>query len=139
MESLKTLDSNFKGAVFAYLGLGLMWNKQTIKNHTLNFCKERFLLNQRVFYFPKDFYLVDEINHQIAKLSSNGILNFLISQYVDHSYLRVKDHETVPKSLKLMKLSGIFHVYAGMLMLSFIQFLAEIICNRVKLRRNYVA
>lgn len=132
-ESISTLDANFKGTVFAYLGQGLLWNQQSIKNHSLTFCKERFLLNQRVFYFPKGFFLVDEVNYQISELSANGVLNYLISKYVDYAYLNIETPKLGPRSIAFEEISGIFFVSGGLLLLSFSVFVLEVVCQRVKL------
>lgn len=107
------------------MGQALLWNKQSVKNYTLKFCSERFLLNQRVFYFPKDFYLVEEINHQISVLSSNGILSYLISRYVDTDMLNVKTFDAEPLPITFNQVSGIFYVYGVCLAAAVVVFIIE--------------
>lgn len=109
-----------------------MWNKQTVKNHTLKFCKERFLLNQIVFYFPKDFYLTEEISHQIIELSANGILDHLVSEYADHAFLNVKPVDVGPLPITFIQISGIFHVCAACLLISFFVFLVELFGHKFR-------
>lgn len=119
---MKTLDTSFKGAVFAYLSNTLSWNKQTVRNYTLKICKERFLLNQRVFYFPPDFYIVEEFNHQISLLRANGIIDRLFS---DHDYLNVKELSSEPVALNIYETSGMFYVLITGLTVSALAFAAE--------------
>jgi hypothetical protein len=131
-ESLRTLNPNFKGVVFAYMGQALLWNKQTAKNYSLKFCSERFLLNQRVFYFPKDFYLVEEFNHQISVLSANGILTKILSEFVDQSFLSVKSENAGPSPISLKQISGIFYISAVGLLFSLLVFATEVLSNHLQ-------
>lgn len=120
------------------MGQALLWNKQSVKNYTLKFCKERFLLNQRVFYFPKDFYLIEEINHQISVLSANGILSFINSQYVDSAFLNVKSIDIGPQPLNFTQISGIFYVCGVCLLVSLAVFAVEVFkYNKFKWRNHY--
>lgn len=126
-QSLKTLDPNFKGTVFVYLGEALLWNKLSAKNHSLLVCKERLLLNQRVFYFPKDFYLVEEVNQQLSMIAANGILEHLLSIYIDYGFLNVKSVDHGPLPLDVESISGIFYVAGVLYLISLITFVAEIL------------
>lgn len=125
-QSLKTLDPNFKGTVFAYFGEALLWNKLSAQNHSLLMCKERLLLNQRVFYFAKDFYLVEEVNQQLTMIASNGILEHLLSTYIDYEFLNVKSVDLGPLPLNIESISGIFYVAGALCLSSLIVFVAEI-------------
>lgn len=111
------------------------WNKQTVKNYTLRTCKERFLLNQRVFYFSKDFYLVEEINYQISVLSANGILENIIKEYYDYTFLNVRQDDVSVTPLGIKQLSGILFVSIGCLMACLSVFIVEIIWNKFKQRK----
>jgi hypothetical protein len=136
-ESLKTLDPSFKGAVFTYVGDALFWNKQSVMNYTLKLCKQRFLLNQRVFYFPKDFYLIQEINYQISALSANGILNNIISKYVDYAFLNVKSVDFELQAISLEQISGIFYVGSVCLTISISVFFGEMFTRNLKSRKSF--
>lgn len=122
----KTFDSNFKGAVFTYLAQALSWNKQNVKNFTLKICHQRFLLNQAVFYFPRDFFLIDEINHLISILSANGVISHLISEYADIDYLNVKQTCFDPSPISLEQISGIFFVLIVCLAVAVFCFILEL-------------
>lgn len=135
-ESLKTLDPTFKGATFAYLGQALMWNKQSVKNFTNRFCPEIFLLDQRVFYFSKDFYLIEEINHQISALNSNGIMMYLNKKYVDIAFYNMKPIIFGPHPITFQQISGIFYVCGVLLVIAKIVFVAEIIGNELHRKAN---
>lgn len=90
-------------------------------------CKERLLLNQRVFYFAKDFYLVEEVNQQLTMIASNGILEHLLSTYIDYEFLNVKSVDHGPLPLNIESISGIFYVAGALCLLSLIAFVAEIV------------
>lgn len=129
---MKTLDPNFKGAFFAYLNQVLSINKQNVKNYTLKTCKERFILNQRVFYFQKDFYLVDEFNRLISLLGSSGVLSHVIKEYSDMTYLNIKEVPTAPNAIGLQQISAIFIISLGLLIFSFAIFVTEIVYYQLK-------
>lgn len=130
-DALRTLDSNFKGAVFAYLGQALLWNQQSAQNYTLNICKERFMLNQRVFYFSKDSYLIEEMNHHLSALFSNGIVNRLISNYANVAFMSPQKIDLGPKPINLENMSGLFYVWIALLFFSILMFVTEIVHFRV--------
>jgi hypothetical protein len=132
----KTFDSNFKGVLFTYMADALLFNMQNVKNRSLKICSERFLLNQRVFYFPKDFYLVEEFNHQISVLSANGILTKILSEFVDQSFLSVKSENAGPSPISWNQISGIFFITSIGLLISFFVFVSEISSNLLKSMRN---
>lgn len=88
------------------------------------------MLDQRVFYYPRDFYMVDELNYQFSVLAANGILDHILSIYVDFSYMNVKSVDPGPMPLNLKSVSGIFYVASALLLLALIVFVIEIFYYR---------
>lgn len=136
-DALKTLSSDFKGAVFVYLNQALTWNKQNVRNFTFKICKERFLLNQRVFYFPRDFYLVEEINYQLSVMSANGILDHFTSEYADYNYLNIKALTSRPSPINIQQVSAIFYLWIAGLTLASLFFMAELVYHCAKKIKNH--
>lgn len=137
VDALKTLDSTFKGAVFVYLSQALGWNKQNVRNFTFRICKERFLLSQRSFFFPRDFYLIEEINYQLSLLYSSGILARQLSIYADNFFLNVKAESSEPLALNVEQISGIMNVWLACLAISTIVFAGEIIQKFCKFQGTF--
>lgn len=103
---LKTLEPSFKGAVFRYASI-VSYNNH-INQHTfsLKILNEAFLTNQFVFYFTKNFYLVDEINDKISQFKSSGLMKHWRSKYIS-SIKKAKESQT---SMTLRHLSGVFEL-----------------------------
>lgn len=102
------MDPSFKGAVFRYTSVVYYLNRKNKQNYTLNILEEFLLTNQFVFYFSKNFYLVDEINEKISQLKSNGLIEHLQWKYFTLDK-KLKDY---PSMLTLENLSGIFKLLA---------------------------
>jgi hypothetical protein len=102
----ETLDPNFKGAVFRYRSVIAYTNQYYKKNFTLEILDESLLTNEFVFYFAKNFYLVDEINDKISQFKSNGLIDCLMKKY----FVKDKKGKDPPAGLKFKQLSGIFEL-----------------------------
>lgn len=64
---LETLDKKFPGAVCHYYSIVSHINSLNSRNFTLRILDEALLTNPIVFYFAKNFYLVDAINEKISQ------------------------------------------------------------------------
>jgi hypothetical protein len=128
----KTLDSSFKGVVFGYLLIVLYKNIQSRKNYTLNICKEVMLTNQIVFYFTKNFYLVDEFNRVIDNVKAAGLVDHVLSKYIDEKMINAASEKQGPSPLDLVHLSGIFKLLAGGLITALLSFLMEIFIFKLR-------
>lgn len=106
----KTLDPSFNGVVLNYLTQVLYLNKINRNNFTYTICKQRFINNRMVFYLPKDFFLIDEINLKITALMENGLMNYWRLKYLDFSINQVVAVDG-PSLLSLYELSGSFIIY----------------------------
>lgn len=120
---LKTLDPAFKGAVPTYLAAILYTNSLNKHNFSFNILNEPLLTNQIVFYFTKDFYLVDVINEKMSQFKSNGMLNFLMFKYVDAGF---KNPKNPPSSLNLKHVEGAFTLFGYGLLAASASFIFEL-------------
>lgn len=103
---LKTLEPSFKGAVFRYGSIVSYNNQVNQQNFTLKVLSESFLTNQFVFYFTKNFYLVDEINEKISHFKSSGLMKHWRSKYTN----LIKKRKELQTSMTLGHLSGVFEL-----------------------------
>lgn len=122
----KTTDPNFKGVVFQYITNALYSNQQNLKSFTYKICSESLMTNHLIFYFRKNFYLVDEINERIRRLRSAGIINFFISKYSDEKYKKIEETNNGPTQLTVNHFIGILQLWLFGLIVSFVLFLIEI-------------
>lgn len=93
------------------------------QNYSLNILSEAFITNQIVFYFSKNFYLVDDINDLTCLLKASGLFNFWMSKYMSKDQ---KSMKKIASSLKLIHLKGVFELLIYGLSFAFVVFIAEI-------------
>lgn len=129
----KTLDSNFKGAVFAYSSTVLYRNFIRPKNLTCNILNEALITNQIVFYLTKNFYLVDEINEKISQFKANGMINFWMSKYTHADQTKSGDGLT---ALSFWHLSASFQLLAYCLAGASIVFIVELFTQLKRCRES---
>lgn len=134
--SLMTLDDNFKGVVFQYITAALYRNQRNFKNFTLKICTEPLMTNHLIFYFRKDFYLIDEVNERIGIMKSSGIVEYFISKYADKKFKQVSSDSTGPSKLELHHFIGVYQMWSFGLALSFLTFLVELTIARLTKRRR---
>lgn len=133
---LKTLDPSFKGVVFNYETPVLYENFVNRKNFSFIICKERFVKNQLVFYLQRNHFLVEKFSEKIELFREFGIMNFIISKYVDSNF-RGSREEDEREALKFRELSATFGLWIGGLAAGFIVFIIEILYN-FKIRKKCV-
>lgn len=126
---LKTLDPSFKGAVLRYGSIISYMNQVNKHNFTLKVLNEAFVTNQFVFYFTKNFYLVDEINQKIGQFHSSGLIKFWMSKYSDDEE---KNKKEMPSILNMKRLEGIFEIFLFGLLFATSVFVFELFLNHVK-------
>lgn len=122
----KTLDSTFKGAVFSYHSIVSYKNVLNRKNFTYNILDEAFITNQIVFYFTKNFFLIDEINEKIIQFQENGLINYWMAKYIDQGDATASVLRRISSALTFKHLNGTFKLLIYGLMLSLIAFVAEL-------------
>lgn len=125
--AFKTLNSSFKGAVFNYYSIVSYKNFANRDNFTFNILNEAFLTNQIVFYFSKNFYLVEKFNSKISQFKSIGLINFWMAQYTSSHGLKSKTMKHIQTSLKIIHLEGVFLLLTYGLSFATVVFVIEII------------
>jgi hypothetical protein len=120
----KTLDQNFKGAVFNYLSRVLYSNQQNGSEFAYKILKEPLMSNQMVIYMKRYFFLLDEINEKINIMISSGIIDFIVSKYADR-HIKANSKPFRQTKLTMNHLQGIFQVWCFCLILAFIVFVCE--------------
>lgn len=121
-------DPTFKGAVLRSLTMSLYVNQIKPKNERFQICKEVFLNIPVVIYSLKDFYLLDEMNEEIEKLRSTGLIEYWNYEYVDKKFLKIEEVKA-PSKLNFDHLLGSFEVLLCGLLLSILVFSVEcLIC-----------
>lgn len=126
-----TLDPSFNGAVFNYLTQVLYINQLHHKEFSYRICKDLFTNNQMIFYFQKDFYLLNEFNGMITALHENGVIKFWRSKYVDSRYTNRNDDSIGPTPLRFYHLRGCFELFTGGLIICVSVFSLEMLAKHV--------
>lgn len=131
----KTLDPQFKGAVFNYLSQVLYLNQLNYKTFTYRICKEKFTTSQILFYFQKDFYLLDDFNHFMAALHQSGLINYWRSKFIDVRFSNIKE-VPAPASLTFFRLLGSVQVWTVGIALGALVFAVELSGRYLKFIRK---
>lgn len=101
-------------------------NKQNHKNFTYKVCKEPMKTEIIVFFFPKNFYLISEINKKLAIFKSSGLMQFWISQFLDYRFYDYKNPKKGPQQLRINHLLGTFAVFLSGCIVAVAVFFTEI-------------
>lgn len=131
----KTLNPSFTGVVFNYLTPVLYENLIQRKNFTLKICKETMHTNSFVFYFTKNFYLVDEFNTLINTFESAGLIEQVMSKYVDMNLMKLS-HKQPPSVITYDNIEGFFELFYYGCALALVSFMCEIIFGYVKQKQE---
>jgi hypothetical protein len=123
--AMMTLNEEFRGVVFQYVTVALYTNQKNFREFTLKICKEPLMTNHLIFYFQKDFYLVDEVNEKIGLIRASGLNEYFVSRYADKSFRNVKTKTSISLQLKMQHFNGIFQLWIFGLTLSLLVFLFE--------------
>lgn len=116
--------------MFSYLSQILYLNNINRKNFTYIVAKEIFVTNQLVFYFQSNHYLAEGFSKKIYALHESGLIQKLAKKYMDPHIIRSQQASKKPaEPLGFTQLSGIFSVWACLLLLSTVAFLVEHICS----------
>lgn len=120
---MKTLEPSCKNVVFSNYRQILYANSIYMKNFTFTILDEALVMNQIVFYFEKNFYLVERFNEIFSRLRASGLITYWMSKYQSKGKSVKKTFQT---SLKVKNLVGIFEMLMFGLTLSFVFFLLEL-------------
>lgn len=130
----KTLDPSFRGVVFSYLDQILYLNEKNSKNFSYHICKELFLMNNFVFYFRKNHYLVEEINDRIDRMLMSGVIEHITKNYTNSIFLKHSGESKLPKQLKIEHFVGAFRLLLMFIAISTATFILEMMTKIQKLR-----
>jgi hypothetical protein len=91
-----------------------------------NVFHQTFMTNEIVFYFTKNFYLVEKFNEKIQGLKSGGIIEYQRSKYLKKQFLK---RTSTISSLNLNQLKGVFQIFLIGLLISSLSLIIEIVLN----------
>lgn len=120
---MKTLDPSKKSVVCHYYSVISYLNSLNSRNFTLRILNEVLVSNQIVFYFTKNFYLVDEFNEKISFFKASGLINFWMSRYAGPDTMKAED---IPTKLTLLNLQGTFELFLYGIIISVTMFAGEV-------------
>ena len=117
----KPWDPSFEGVVSSDQVNVAYFNKLNYKNKTLKICKQYVFISPLVFYFTKNFHLVEEFSLKIKYLKEAGLINKWYSKYVDKKFEDFKEPKHGPQKLSFNHLLGGFQIYLlGILISTFV-------------------
>lgn len=122
-----TLNSNFKGGICSSLDEVLYLNKLHFKNLTYRVLPEYLYDFSYVIYLQKNSPYLKAFNDKMSWLKSGGIINYLISKYLNTFYLNEQKTSSGPKKLNIQNLSGCFQAWLIGCGISAFVFISEII------------
>lgn len=124
-----TLNQSLHGAVFKHKMPVLYQNFINRHNYTLNICPVTIYTNSFVFYFTQNFYLMQDMNNLIGNFKSAGLIDFIISKYIDPIYVTAfyKKEKQPPTPFEYSRLKGIFKLLFYLLGLSTVTFVSELL------------
>ena len=128
---MKTLDPNFKGAVVGPLSEVIYANLKNFKKFTFRVLPEILFSVPVAMYFPKNHFLVNEINSKISILKSAGLIDWWTSKYLQG---RKEPLTIVPAKLNIKHLAGGFYIFIGGFTIAVICFIIE---RFVKISRKW--
>lgn len=130
---LKTLNSNFKGAVVSSLDEISYLNTLNRHHYTLLISRE-FLTNSLIVqYFPKNSLLVEAFDETIGNLKAAGLIEKWISKFISLDYVNLREESSprAPSPLTFNHLEGIFVFWVVASMVSSLVFMIERISSRI--------
>ena len=98
--------------------------------------KEYLYTSQACWVFPKHSWLVDVFDEKLGMMAENGLTDYILQQFLDPQYLRIKDTNQGPKKLNISQLLGSFEVLIGGLFISLVLFGFEFLSKLFKIGQN---
>lgn len=103
-------DPSFNGGMISSLEQIVYFNMINHKNFTLNVCKERLFTFQYTIYMQKHSPLAHNIDLQLLDYQTNGMINRIVDEYVQFSFMQDAKSTRGPKALKLHQVLGCFWI-----------------------------
>lgn len=134
----KTLDSSFKGVVFNLQTQILYLNFLNHQNFTYLTADETLMTNQLVFYFQKNHFLADKLSDKIIRFQEAGLIDKILSQYVDNRLLQATSQEPQGTVITIGQLSAVFGVWiSGLIASVMVCLLEKCYSFRTRLSNNW--
>lgn len=130
--------NTFYGAFITTESFLAAYNKAH-KNDTVQAAPEVLFVVSLTILFKKHSCLTPEVNDQIQRYTSTGLLSRWVDQFVDRSHLRRKDEEKLHRPLELLQVEGIFRVCFYLLAVSVVVFGLELQAYRAQWLRDFFA
>lgn len=102
-------------------------NEKNHEHFVHKICKQQLLTVNTVFYFPKNFFLVDEINQKTSAFVTTGIMDFWISQNLQMRFYKISTVEAGIKTLSMDHLLGCFYLLLICLFAAVLVFMCELL------------
>lgn len=102
-------DSTFKGAMGRPLMKVVYLNQMSSKENRNRICKDVFMTISIVIFTKKDFYLLDELNHQIGMFQASGLIDFWHNQDINRGIVDENDSK-IPTVLTLRQMMCSFQI-----------------------------
>lgn len=106
----QALDEKLGAAFMTSMTDAVYRNQKNYKRFVHNICKQQLLSANTVLYYPKNFYLIDEINEQIRTFSAAGLIDHWIAKHLAMRFYNVRKVGAGPSQLSVEHLSGIFNI-----------------------------
>lgn len=118
-------DSTFKGAMGRPLMKVVYLNKMSSKENRNRICKDVFMTISIVIFTKKDFYLLDELNHQIGMFQASGLIDFWHNQDINRGIVDENDSK-IPTVLTLRQMMSSFQILLIGLFVSLVVHIIEL-------------
>ena len=109
----RTLDPNFQGTVLRTLIEVFYYNQKYFNKHNFKIMKRQspYIAIPTVFYFPKNYFLIEAIDEKIKALQSSGLIDYwTYNEHFDKNLLNQKHDHQGPKQLTMQHLMIAFQI-----------------------------
>lgn len=127
----KLSHSEFKGALLSSEDHIAFINEKVSPNLFYHYTEEIVSVFNLCFYMHKQSCLTHEVNGNIMKLTSSGLIQSWAKIFADRSYL-IPKLDISPKQLDNSKLNGAYMLLIYGFGFSLFVFIIEILCYRIK-------
>lgn len=110
-------------------------NEKNHKKFMHKIAEGSLMSEQSVFYFPKNYFLLEAINEKLDIFISAGIVNHLINNFVHERFLKIPKVANSRKPLNFSHLKIAFYLLLLGCSISFICFMIERYKMRHQIRR----
>jgi hypothetical protein len=131
------LDDAFKGALLSSEEHVAYNNERVFPKAFYHTAEEIIFSFNLCIYMHLQSCLAEEINENILKLQSSGLMETWASNFVDKTYLKEKIISG-PKAMVIEQLSGAYELLTIGLVLSFTAFVVEIISAKFSFLRTFM-